>query len=522
MTKIETDSESKSESLCLLAEEGREVEFSAMLRDCSIDVNARDITGQTPLHVAVVSGRTSIVSALIKSGASTSVTDAAGRTALDMTESILDKSQKPQIKKMLSESQTADASFSKQNPCAMGDTGDIESTFLHDFETSHHTTIFEAKSTFESPLITSDSDDNVPEMNDTQNEEAAKEVDKLGLILVMVGLPGRGKTYIARRLCRWLNWKGIGCRIFNVGKYRRDLTQNASDQAASYFDPQNPDAKAEREHLADFAMDDLLAFLAESPGCVAIFDATNSTVDRRERLVQTFTKTKLVPSERVIFIESVCTDESIIHSNILRAKMGNEDYKGKEASYVLSDFKERISQYEKVYQQLTVERDSERSWVQLRNTIGRGGGHIQINNISGHLSTRLMYFLFNLKTAVCPVYLARVGEGEDYAAALRRFFNGRHEDQPVRVWTSTCKGAISTAKYFTGARFLVRHYMALHTLDRGEFRNLSDEMVKRQHPHFFRELKSCEYSYAWPRGESYHDLNVRLEQIILDIHGVCL
>ena len=37
-------------------------------------------------------------------------------------------------------------------------------------------------------------------------------------IIVMVGLPARGKTYIAKKLSRYLNWIGIKARTFNLGK----------------------------------------------------------------------------------------------------------------------------------------------------------------------------------------------------------------------------------------------------------------------------------------------------------------
>ena len=40
----------------------------------------------------------------------------------------------------------------------------------------------------------------------------------------MVGLPARGKTYIAKKLARYLNWIGISTKVFNVGEYRRQAT----------------------------------------------------------------------------------------------------------------------------------------------------------------------------------------------------------------------------------------------------------------------------------------------------------
>jgi len=59
------------------------------------------------------------------------------------------------------------------------------------------------------------------------------------LMLVMVGLPARGKSFIARKLCRYLNWLGYSCKVFNLGSYRR---QNlGSYHPHDFFKPDNPE-----------------------------------------------------------------------------------------------------------------------------------------------------------------------------------------------------------------------------------------------------------------------------------------
>ncbi len=45
------------------------------------------------------------------------------------------------------------------------------------------------------------------------------------LILVMVGLPARGKSYIVKMLIRYLTWTGIHAKVFNVGEFRRKLVR---------------------------------------------------------------------------------------------------------------------------------------------------------------------------------------------------------------------------------------------------------------------------------------------------------
>lgn len=41
------------------------------------------------------------------------------------------------------------------------------------------------------------------------------------LVIVMVGLPARGKSYITKKLARWFNWLQHDTKIFNVGNRRR-------------------------------------------------------------------------------------------------------------------------------------------------------------------------------------------------------------------------------------------------------------------------------------------------------------
>ncbi len=72
-------------------------------------------------------------------------------------------------------------------------------------------------------------------------------------VLVMVGLPARGKTYIARKIARYLSWLGYSTRTFNVGEYRR--SQVGARQPASFFDPDDETNSELREAIA-----------AQSPG----------------------------------------------------------------------------------------------------------------------------------------------------------------------------------------------------------------------------------------------------------------
>ena len=237
----------------------------------------------------------------------------------------------------------------------------------------------------------------------------------------MVGLPARGKSYITKKVTRYLNWLQHDTRIFNVGEKRRvatsgpgrpmpgfqawsavptsssqteswtapsldqvlnhkilhnspspagtvlvnggippivpadgelpppaldisgpshvtservqHLTNGVSqkspssskrssilgtdrcetiEQSASFFDPENSEAAGLREQLAMETLDDLLDFLLYQNGSVGIFDATNSTLERRKSIMNKI-RERAGPELGVLFLESQCIDENVSH-----------------------------------------------------------------------------------------------------------------------------------------------------------------------------------------------------------------
>jgi 6-phosphofructo-2-kinase len=61
------------------------------------------------------------------------------------------------------------------------------------------------------------------------------------LVVVMVGLPARGKSYITKKIQRYLSWQQHETRIFNVGNRRRVVAGNsgAIDIPSVPSSPQN-------------------------------------------------------------------------------------------------------------------------------------------------------------------------------------------------------------------------------------------------------------------------------------------
>eukprot|EP01036_Dinobryon_divergens_P025474 gene25473-34025_t len=104
------------------------------------------------------------------------------------------------------------------------------------------------------------------------------------LCICFCGLPGRGKTHIARRLGRYLSFfHALPLEVYNVSEYRRKRCGALKD--AEWYDPNHPEGRKIREEVNKAAIKDMVAFLDSKPNGIAILDSTNPTHERRMNLV---------------------------------------------------------------------------------------------------------------------------------------------------------------------------------------------------------------------------------------------
>lgn len=334
----------------------------------------------------------------------------------------------------------------------------------------------------------------------------------------MVGLPARGKTHIARRVARYLGWLGYRTEVFNVGNYRRRRLGSQKD--ASFFDHSNSEANHARAEVAKEALEDMFAWMREG-GEVGIYDATNTTRERRRAVAE---RCKAEGRE-LVFIESLCEDEVVIESNIRQTKLHMPDYVGVDADRAVTDFRERIRQYERVYETVSEE---EGSFVKVIDV----GREVVVHRIQGYLASRLVYFLINLHPIPRPIYLTRHGEsefnvahrvggdsslsprGRDFAGRLGEFFDREFGDQDPIVWTSTLERTIETART-VGRPFT--EMRALDEIDAGDCDGMTYEEIEQYLPSEFARRQEDKFDYRYPRGESYRDVIRRLEPVIVEL-----
>lgn len=93
------------------------------------------------------------------------------------------------------------------------------------------------------------------------------------LVIAMVGLPARGKSYLVKMMIRYLKWTGFEARVFNVGSYRRKI--GLASASSDFFNATNQDAQKVREEMAMAVQEEMYHWLHETDEMkrrVAIFD----------------------------------------------------------------------------------------------------------------------------------------------------------------------------------------------------------------------------------------------------------
>ncbi|KAI0914527.1 6-phosphofructo-2-kinase [Ustulina deusta] len=274
------------------------------------------------------------------------------------------------------------------------------------------------------------------------------------LVIVMVGLPARGKSYITKKLRRYLAWQQHNTKIFNVGNRRRiqanmlsptkpvaqspidapreaatvllngvqlvsdsSATSNPSpssqenpahvDHSAKFFDPKNAEAFKLREEMAIDTLDELLDYLLSGGGSIGILDATNSTIERRQHVFDHIKARE--PKLGILFIESVCKNPELLEAN-MRLKLSGPDYRDKDPVKSLADFKERVKAYESAYIPLgDYEEDHGMQYIKMID-VGKKLTHF---GLEGFLSTGIATYLSSFNLSPRQIWITRHGQSVD-------------------------------------------------------------------------------------------------------------
>lgn len=381
--------------------------------------------------------------------------------------------------------------------------------------------------------------------------------------MVTVGLPGRGKTHLAHAIQRYLRWMGVRCSVFNLANLRRSMLGPLADLPVDYFGNSDPDSETAQLRLRVMEMhENAIADFFVQGGQVAVYDANNSTKERRNLICERFSSMGV----QVMFIECVCDNNDMIKRNIESMLYFNPDYQGWSLEEIMHSFRQRIAAHELQYESIG---DSKLPHVQLFNL----GEHIVVNNVQGYLQNRIVFFLMNIHNQQRTIYFARTGEaliehlykadaelsslGNQYANRLCEFVTTlrlkkkRHnneedavpaqehtlsfitstgnkelnnlfeslnnEQRELQVWCSTRKSSENTARPFKQQGTRVIEMTQLCEMKPGVVDGMSAEEILQRFPNYQEEEAKDPYTFRFPRAESYHDLAIRLEPVILEL-----
>lgn len=388
------------------------------------------------------------------------------------------------------------------------------------------------------------------------------------ICIALAGLPGRGKTHLSVSLTRYLRWLGVKTHSFHLGNYRRASAEDDVTHDLFVPSPNSKRANEIRNKIVDECLNDMLNFFKNDKGQVAIYDAVNALPEYRLALQKKFTDMNI----QVLFIESLVTDDAIIMKNMEEAARSSPDYVNWDYDKAYKDYSGRINALAPYYQNMG-EKDATLSYIKFINF----GERIELHNSNyGYLINKVVFYLMNSRIKLGSVFFARCYKnlldytkdpplddaGKKYAFNLTKSLiehvkkNGRSyfqdeedkenpdlarlrpavlkrqlsvdERQPAAgvdgidqdslvVWTSVKQRTIETTQYFADRNVKIRHRIQLSQKNPGVVANMTEDEVLAKYPDEYEQYIKDPYHYRFSRAESYHDLAIKIEPLILEM-----
>eukprot|EP00033_Pygsuia_biforma_P002606 GCRY01002884.1.p1 GENE.GCRY01002884.1~~GCRY01002884.1.p1 ORF type:complete len:433 (+),score=74.03 GCRY01002884.1:259-1557(+) len=350
------------------------------------------------------------------------------------------------------------------------------------------------------------------------------------LFLMMVGLPARGKSYVSQKLCRYLIWRGVNCKVLHAGNFRR-MFIGCKPVPSDYYDITNEDSKAMRLKVEQLCVKEMLSYLSKE-GRVAIYDATNLSLERRARIKKTVQAHS--PDLQLVCIECTSDDESRLDLHIDQMVKTSPEYQDMSVEEAKQHLKERINWCRQEYVPIS---DSENMpFIKLHEN----GRQMELSGIDGYVMSNIVYFLMNVHTQHFnkAIYLTRHGEsmfntvlriggdsclsprGHKYSRALSAHVRSLPDTiRPQNIWTSTLQRTIQTSEPLLDIMSR-NQWKSLDEIDAGVCDGMTYKEIEEQLPEIHLGRKADKYYYRYPRGESYADLVERLDPMILELERV--
>mmetsp|Transcript_81677 Transcript_81677/g.159455 ORF Transcript_81677/g.159455 Transcript_81677/m.159455 type:complete len:574 (+) Transcript_81677:57-1778(+) len=396
--------------------------------------------------------------------------------------------------------------------------------------------------------------------------------------MVMVGMPGRGKTAIANRTAQYLRFfHGLDCEVFNPGAQRGAWAETVYGKGHKWastkgdsnhtdlFDDSDGELVALRRRMFLDTLDNVKQFLAvgQARARVAIFDAANAT---RERRAEVYTQLKKLGKVAVIFVEVTALDTMVENSKV---EFSGEDGGPGGRPENVAEYMKNVERFAATYEPIACakerglvgenEEDIEEDYSYIKCI--EHGSQLVYNNIRGYMPGRIAQFLSSTSRNTWQrcrgkrLFFSRHGQsennklgriggdtglteaGERYALALAAHAEkhlcvdpsaARTSDEfPCRLWTSSLQRTQLTARHIPQTLIMQdgypfkqmnpRVWKNLDEIYAGACDGMTYEEIEEQYSAEAKARAADKLTYRYPRGESYLDVIERLEPLVHEI-----
>ncbi|XP_044759549.1 6-phosphofructo-2-kinase/fructose-2,6-bisphosphatase-like [Coccinella septempunctata] len=345
------------------------------------------------------------------------------------------------------------------------------------------------------------------------------------LMVAMVGLPGRGKSILAKRLERYMNYTGDITKVYDISEYRRKHMEKYASH--EMFKADNLPAWRIRIQSFREALEDAAAWLSEPGNKVAILDGPNVSRSQREEIYD-LVYTQL--GFRVMFIECVCEDPMMLERNFKEILIYSVDYRGMATEEALKDLSLKMAHYKAQYVSPSLGSEWELPCPVVKVLDGGEGGVIA-HGVNGVKESKILAYISTPRPFQQTLYFSRHGEseynvigkiggnaslsprGQKYAEALAKHIKALNLPS-LQVWTSTLERTKATS---AGIKAPQLHLSELDEIYSGECESLTYEELQDLFPKELALRDHEKLKYRYPQGESYLDVMRRLVPVLMQL-----
>uniref|UniRef100_A0A6B2L5U3 6-phosphofructo-2-kinase domain-containing protein n=1 Tax=Arcella intermedia TaxID=1963864 RepID=A0A6B2L5U3_9EUKA len=341
------------------------------------------------------------------------------------------------------------------------------------------------------------------------------------MLLTIVGLPARGKSWTAKKINAYFSWLGFKSRIFSFEDNRipTPARRRLSSQDLSEGEIQNPpNHQNEPEEIVNEEIkehtnliDNILGFF-KIGGEIAIYIPWSTTHKKRVTLMSRVKSAD--PSIDVLFLENICNEAATLNLNIKNKIDTSTHLKDMPKSEGVKYVQQRVKSYQRGFETIS---DDSLSYIKIINMKSK----MISNRVYGNLSTRVMSLVQSMHLELRPLWLVRTEDEADqerhqkFRLTLRKFIEKRIPTRTNELVIFSSMEATKTIEFMNIGTTVVSS--VLSPLNTGTVPTYTTPNFSLRYPDVYNKFNANPINYRFPKGESFKDLIHRLEPYILQL-----